>query len=91
MCWSSFTYFHNVSHCCSMFLKLWIFTNLNMVFPVVVLVFDLYESSEAIRGVTWPLDFNGPLIKSVNAHWLPVARISRLVKSRSPGMVLMVV
>jgi hypothetical protein len=32
--------------------KLWIFTSLNMVFPVVVLVFDFNESSE--RGVTWP-------------------------------------
>jgi hypothetical protein len=30
------------------FLKLWIFTNLNMVFPVVVLVFNFDESSEGV-------------------------------------------
>jgi hypothetical protein len=33
------------------FLKLWIFTNLNMVFPVVKLVFDFDEFSEGVlRG-----------------------------------------
>jgi hypothetical protein len=30
------------------FLKLWIFTNFSMVFPVVVLVFDFNESSEGV-------------------------------------------
>jgi hypothetical protein len=31
---------HNALNIYPIFLKLWIFTNLNMVFPVVVLVFD---------------------------------------------------
>jgi hypothetical protein len=30
------------------FLKLWVFTNFNMVFPVLVLVFDFEEFSEGV-------------------------------------------
>jgi hypothetical protein len=39
---------HNVLDFTLIFLKLWIFTNLNMVFPVVVLVFDFDEFSEGM-------------------------------------------
>jgi hypothetical protein len=38
-------YFINIK---PVFLKLWNFTNLNMVFPVVILVFDFNESSEGV-------------------------------------------
>jgi hypothetical protein len=38
----------------TIFLKLWIFTNRNTVFPVVVLVFDFNEFPEGVL-VTWPL------------------------------------
>jgi hypothetical protein len=37
---------HNVLDVKVIFLKLWIFTNLNTVFPVLVLVFDFKEFSE---------------------------------------------
>jgi hypothetical protein len=36
------------------FLKLWIFTNFNKVFPVVLLVFDFDEFSEGVL-LTWSL------------------------------------
>jgi hypothetical protein len=39
------SYFINIK---PIFLKLWIFTNLSMVFPVVLLVFDFDESSEGV-------------------------------------------
>jgi hypothetical protein len=44
---------HNALNINSIFLNLWIFTNLNMVFPVVVLVFDFDVFSEGV--VTWLL------------------------------------
>jgi hypothetical protein len=37
---------HNFLDVKGMFLKLWIFTNFNMVFPVLVLVFNFKEFSE---------------------------------------------
>jgi hypothetical protein len=39
---------HSALDIIPMFLKLWIFTNVNMVFPVIVLVFDFDEFSEAV-------------------------------------------
>jgi hypothetical protein len=39
---------HSTLDITPIFLKLWIFTNINMVFPVVVLVFDFDESSEGV-------------------------------------------
>ena len=33
------------------FFKIWIFTNFNMVFPVLVLVFDFEEFSEGVLGM----------------------------------------
>jgi hypothetical protein len=39
------SFFINIKPIC---LKLWISTNLNMVFPVVVLVVDINESSEGV-------------------------------------------
>jgi hypothetical protein len=39
---------HNVLDIKLIFLKLWIFTNFNTVFPVVVLVFDFEEFSEGV-------------------------------------------
>jgi hypothetical protein len=39
---------HNVLDVKGIFLKLWIFTNLNTVFPVLVLVFDFKEFSEGV-------------------------------------------
>jgi hypothetical protein len=47
---SKISYFINIKLIVS---KLWIFTNLNMVFPVVVLVFDLNESSEGVLHGHW--------------------------------------
>jgi hypothetical protein len=45
---------HNVFDITPIFLKLCIFTNLNIVFLVLVLVFDFDELSEGY-DVTWPL------------------------------------
>jgi hypothetical protein len=39
---------HNILDIKMIFLKLWILTNLNMVFPVLVLVFDFEEFSEGV-------------------------------------------
>jgi hypothetical protein len=39
---------HNVLDAKGIFLKLWIFTNFNMVFPVLVLVFDFKEFSVGV-------------------------------------------
>jgi hypothetical protein len=51
VCWlatcrnSKNSYFINIK---PIYLKLWNFTNLNIVFPVLVLVFDFNESSEGV-------------------------------------------
>jgi hypothetical protein len=42
---------HNVLDIKLIFLKLWIFTNFNTAFPVLVLVFDFEEFSEGVLHV----------------------------------------
>jgi hypothetical protein len=42
---------HNVPDIKLIFLKLWIFTNCDTVFPVVVSVFDFEEFSEELSGI----------------------------------------
>jgi hypothetical protein len=44
---------HNAFDITPIFLKLWIFTNLNRVFPVVVLVFGFDEFSEGVLHGHW--------------------------------------
>jgi hypothetical protein len=44
---------HNILDIKLIFLKLWIFTNFNTVFPVLVLVFDFEEFSEEVLHGHW--------------------------------------
>jgi hypothetical protein len=52
---------HNILDIKLIFLKLWIFTNFNTVFPVVVLVFDFEEFSEEVLHGHWDIPFSSTL------------------------------